>query len=99
MYNSFQKNSKKTPGALYRTKLHDIDERVFSAGDRDTVGRTSSAVQTTSFRSRILTLPLIYISDSFLHLQEEIINREKKNTGKERLFGYIQYPSISLNGL
>ena len=94
LYDFFQKNSKKTPGALYRTKLHDIDEGVFTAGNRDTVGRTSSAIETISSRSRRLALSLTNISDSVLHLQKEIINREKKDTGKERSLVYIQYPSI-----
>ena len=46
-----------------------------------------------------LALSLTNISDSVLHLQEEIINIGKKDTGKERSFGYVQYPLISLNGL
>lgn len=73
LYDFFQKNLKKTPGALYRTKPHDMDEGVFIA-----------------ISSR---------SDSVLHLQEEIINREKKDIGKEISFGVIQYPSVALNGL
>ena len=44
LHDFFQKNSKKTPGALYQTKRHDIDEGVFIARNRDTVGRTGSAV-------------------------------------------------------
>ena len=44
LYDFFQKSSKKTPGALYQTKLHDIDEGVFIAGNRDTVGRTGSVI-------------------------------------------------------
>ena len=63
----FQKNLKKTPGALYRTKPHDMDEGVFIA---------------ISSRSRKMALSLTNISDSVLHLQEEIINREKKDIWK-----------------
>ena len=63
------------------------------------MGRTSSNIQTISSRSRKLALSLTNICNKVLHLQEEIINSEKKDTGKEKSFGYIQYPSISLNGL
>ena len=63
------------------------------------VGRTSSAVQTISSRYRKLALLLTNISNSVLHLQDEIINIEKKDTGKERSFSYIQNLSISINGL
>ena len=72
---------------------------MFTAGNRDTVGRTSSDIQIISSRSRRLALSLTNICNKVLHLQEEIISREKKDTGKEKSFGYIQYPSISLNGL
>ena len=44
LYDFFQKNLKKTPGALYRTKSHDMDEGVFIASDGDRVGKTSSAI-------------------------------------------------------
>ena len=84
LYDFFQKNLKKTPGALYRTKPHDMNEGVFIA---------------ISSRSRKMALSLTNISDSVLHLQEEIINREKKDIGKEISFGLIQYPSVALNGL
>ena len=69
----FQKNSKKTPGALYQAKLHDIDEGLFIAGNRNTGGRTGSVIQTISARSRRLALSLTNIFHSGLHLQEEII--------------------------
>ena len=84
LYDFFQKNLKKTPGALYRTKPHDMNEGVFIA---------------ISSRSRKMALSLTNISDRVLHLQEEIINREKKDIGKEISFGLIQYPSVALNGL
>ena len=99
LYDFFQKNLKNTPGALYQTKPHDMDEGVFTASDRDRVGKTSSAIQTISSRSRKMALSPTNISDSVLHLQEEIMNREKKDIGKEISFGYIQYPSVALNGL
>ena len=37
LHDFFQKISKKTPGALYQTKLHDIDEATFIPGNRDTL--------------------------------------------------------------
>ena len=37
LHDFFQKIFKKTPGALYQTKLHDIDEATFIPGNRDTL--------------------------------------------------------------
>ena len=76
-----------------------MDEGVFAASDRDKLGRASSAIQTISSRPRRLALSLTNISNSVLRLKEEINIREKKDTGKERSFSYIQHPSVSLNGL
>ena len=91
--------TKKLIGTLSNKKQYDVNEGVFTAGNRNMVGRTSSAIQTISSRYRKLALLLTNISNSVLHLQEEIINREKKDTGKKRSFSYIQYQLISLNGL
>lgn len=69
------------------------------SGNRTTLGKTISTIQTISSRVRKVVTSLSGISDGIRKLQENIVDMERKLTNKQVSYGYIQYPSISISGL
>ena len=68
------------------------------SGNRTTLGKTISTIQTISSRARKVVTSLSGISDGIRKLQENIVDMERKLTNKQVSYGYIQYPSISISG-
>ena len=69
------------------------------SGNRTTLGKTISTIQTISSRARKVVTSLSGISDGIRKLQENIVDMERKLTNKQVSYGYIQYPPISISGL
>ena len=99
IYNYFQENPKEKPSSVYRKKLHGLGEESFMSGNRTTLGKTISTIQTISSTARKVVTSISGISDGIRKLQEKIVEKERKLTNKHASYGYIQYPSISISGL
>ena len=69
------------------------------SGNKTTLGKTTSTIQTISSRARKVVTSKSDISDGIRKLKENIVEKERKVTNKQVSYGYIQYPSISINGL
>ena len=69
------------------------------SGNRTTLGKTISTIQTISSRARKVVTSISGISYGIRKLQENIIEKERKLTNKQVSYGYTQYPSLSINGL
>ena len=68
------------------------------SGNRTTLGKTISTIQTISSRARKVVTSISGISYGTRKLQGNIIKKERK-LNKQVSYGYIQHPSISVSSL
>ena len=97
MQSEFTANSKLKPSILYRKKIYDTRNRSFAVENRSGAVRSFKSFQNISPKNAISGDSLNSLVQKVTELQKHFTDIEQKQfiNEKRKLYGYINFPSIS----